>query len=78
MNGDWFNDLAECEFRMSNSNKSLIFPDSYEKHKAEWDAVNVYIECECVNGNDVRIAIDALTDYEMYYKYKKPGDDWNA
>lgn len=78
MNGDWFNEIAECEFRMSNSNKSIIFPDAYTKHKEEWDAMNIHIECECVNGNDVRISVEALKDYEAYHKYKGPGDDWNA
>jgi putative aminopeptidase FrvX len=76
----FFGEIAECDFKMSNSGKSLIFPDSYIKHKEEWDQLHVYLECECVNGGDVRIAVADLEDYDMYYKYKSPegDDDWNA
>ena len=76
----FFGEIAECDFRMSNSGKSLIFPDAYVKHKEEWDQLNVYIDCDCVNGGDVRIAVADLEDYDMYYKYKSPDgdDDWNA
>ena len=68
--GNWFSELAEADFRLSKSGKSLIFPDAYQKHKEEWDAINCYLECDCINGNDVRIAVEALDDYQMYYKYR--------
>jgi putative aminopeptidase FrvX len=76
--GDWFQEIAECDFRMSNSGKSLIFPEAYTKHKETWDAINTMVECECINGDDVRISVEALEDYEMYYKYRPALGDGEA
>ena len=71
----WFVNIVDADFKLSKSGKSLIFPNCYTKHKEEWDALNVYLDCEKINGNDVAITIKTLEEYDLYYKYRGWSED---
>lgn len=77
MGSIWVSDeLLDLEYRLSNSGKSLIIEEAWQKCSEELDYLRKHINIVRLENFDAGISIEEIAKYETYYAYKNGDGDY--